>query len=51
MHANIGPLPEDAAIALPRQWLISLRYALLRAATAGGAVAMGLIQSFVSRAF
>ncbi|MFZ3227004.1 MAG: hypothetical protein WB772_17800 [Xanthobacteraceae bacterium] len=48
MHANIGSLPGDAApIALPRERLISLRYALLRAATAGGAVAMGLIQTFV----
>ncbi|HJY16561.1 MAG TPA: hypothetical protein VJ353_02930, partial [Xanthobacteraceae bacterium] len=48
MHANIGSLPEDAApIALPRERLISLRYSLLRCATAGGAVAMGLIQTFV----
>jgi hypothetical protein len=48
MHANIGSLPEDAApIELPRERLISLRYSLLRFATAGGAVAMGLIQTFV----
>jgi hypothetical protein len=48
MHANIGSLPEDAApTELPRERLISLRYSLLRAATAGAGVATGLIQTFV----
>ncbi len=48
MHANIGPLPDDATpIELPRRRLISIRYSLLRFATAGGAVATGLIQTFV----
>lgn len=48
MHANIGSLPDDAApIGMPRERLISIRYSLLRFATAGGAVAMGLIQTFV----
>lgn len=48
MHANIGSLLDDAApIGMPRERLISIRYSLLRFATAGGAVAMGLIQTFV----
>lgn len=48
MHANIGSLPDDAApIAKPRERLISVPYLLLRAATAGGAVATGLVQTFV----
>ena len=48
MHANIGSLPDDAApIELPRRRLISIRYSLLRFATAGGAVATGLVQTFV----
>jgi O-antigen/teichoic acid export membrane protein len=48
MHANIGALPDDAAAAnLPPQRLISIRYSALRFFTAGGAVATGLIQTFV----
>ncbi len=47
MHANIGALPEPAAPIERRGRLISLPYALLRFATAGGAVATGLIQTFV----
>jgi O-antigen/teichoic acid export membrane protein len=48
MHANIGALPDDdAPIEMPHQRLISIRYSLLRFVTAGGAVAMGLIQTFV----
>jgi hypothetical protein len=52
MHANIGLLPEDAA---PKELapseqperLISIRYLLLRVLTAGGAFAMGFVQTFV----
>jgi len=48
MHANIAALPDDAApIEVPRERLISIRYSLLRFATSGGAVVMGLIQTFV----
>jgi hypothetical protein len=48
MHANIASLPPDAAtIERPRERLISFSYLILRAATAGGAVAMGLVQTFV----
>ena len=48
MHANIGSFPDDATpIEMPRGRLISIRYSLLRFSTAGGAVAMGLIQTFV----
>jgi len=48
MHANIGAFPDDAAtIAQPREWLISIPYLLLRAATAGGALATGFVQTFV----
>ncbi len=47
MHANIGALPEDAKPIEKPERLISLPYSLLRFATAGGAVAMGLIQTFV----
>src|SRR5580700_8622714 len=52
MHANIGSLPEDAA---PKELapseqperLISIRHLLLRVLTAGGAFAMGFVQTFV----
>ncbi len=48
MHANIGPLPDDAAPGeKPRERLISIPYLLLRFSTAGGALAMGLVQTFV----
>ncbi|MGB6568956.1 MAG: hypothetical protein WBF02_16785, partial [Xanthobacteraceae bacterium] len=48
MHANIAALPDDAAaMKTPRERLISLRYSLLRFATAGGGVATGLVQTFV----
>ena len=47
MHANIGPLPEKAPVGKPHERLISIPYLLLRASTAGGAVAMGFVQTFV----
>lgn len=47
MHANIGALSEGAATAKPRERLISIPYLLLRATTAGGAFAMGFVQTFV----
>lgn len=47
MHANIGALPQDAKPAETPARLISVRYSLLRFATAAGAVATGLIQTFV----
>lgn len=48
MHANIGSIPDGAAkVEKPREWLISIPYLLLRAATAGGAFAMGFVQTFV----
>jgi len=48
MHANIGSLPEDALLVeAPRERLISIPYLLLRLSTAGGGVAMGLVQTFV----
>ena len=48
MHANIGSLPDDATpIDKPRERLISIPYLLLRASTAGGALAMGFVQTFV----
>jgi O-antigen/teichoic acid export membrane protein len=41
-------LPSDAAtVESPRERLISIRYMLLRCSTAAGAVAMGLVQTFV----
>jgi O-antigen/teichoic acid export membrane protein len=52
MHANIGSLPENVAPketasgAKPER-LISLPYLLLRVLTAGGAFAMGFVQTFV----
>jgi hypothetical protein len=47
VHADIGPLPEKAPVRNPRERLISIPYLLLRASTAGGAVAMGFVQTFV----
>ena len=47
MTANIGALPPDAKPAETPARLISVRYSLLRFATAAGAVATGLIQTFV----
>src|ERR1700691_5466352 len=48
MHANIGALPEDAApVAKRREWLISIPYLFLRGSTAGAALAMGFVQTFV----
>ena len=47
MHATIGSLPEQAPIEQPRERLISIPYLLLRATTAGGAFAMGFVQTFV----
>jgi O-antigen/teichoic acid export membrane protein len=48
MHANIGAIPDDAAKrATPRDRLISISYLLLRGTTAGGAFAMGFVQTFV----
>ena len=48
MHANIGELPgRTAPSGKPFERLISIPYLLLRAATAGGALATGLIQTFV----
>ncbi len=48
MHANIGSLPEAAApIDRRQERLISIPFLLLRAATAGGALAMGFVQTFV----
>lgn len=48
MHANIGALPEDAAPAVKRrEWLISIPYLFLRGSTAGAALAMGFVQTFV----
>jgi O-antigen/teichoic acid export membrane protein len=48
MHANIGSLPDDAApFKKARERLISIPYMLLRASTAGGAVATGFVQTFV----
>jgi O-antigen/teichoic acid export membrane protein len=54
MHANIGEIDankaaEHAAGPAPsrRERLISIPYLLLRASTAGGALAMGFVQTFV----
>ena len=48
MHANIGECPgKTAPSGKSFEWLIPAPYLLLRAATAGGAVATGLIQTFV----
>jgi|HubBroStandDraft_6_1064221.scaffolds.fasta_scaffold44043_3 O-antigen/teichoic acid export membrane protein len=48
MHANIGALPEDAApVAKRRERLISIPYLFLRGSTAGAALAMGFVQTFV----
>jgi hypothetical protein len=48
MHAPLEQLSEDAAPqAAPRQRLISLPYLLLRFSTAGGAFAMGFVQTLV----
>src|SRR5580704_5009763 len=48
MHANIGPLPDTVApVEKPSGRLISLPYLFLRASTAGGALAMGFVQTFV----
>ena len=48
MHANIGELPAEATPGgKPFEWLISIPYLLLRAATAAGAIAMGFVQTFV----
>jgi len=48
MHANIGALPEDPApVAKRREWLISIPYLFLRGSTAGAALAMGFVQTFV----
>jgi hypothetical protein len=48
MHANIGERPGDTARSGKSfEWLISVPYLLLRAATAGGAILTGLIQTFV----
>ena len=48
MHANIGPLPDTVApVAKPPERLISIPYLFLRASTAGGALAMGFVQTFV----
>ncbi len=48
MHANIGPLPDTVAPAAKSpERLISIPYLFLRASTAGGALAMGFVQTFV----
>jgi O-antigen/teichoic acid export membrane protein len=48
MHADIGPMPDDATpIQKPAERLISIPYLLLRVTTAGGAFVMGFIQTFV----
>ena len=47
MHANIGERTGKTAPSGKSEWLISAPYLLIRAATAGGAVATGLIQTFV----
>jgi len=47
MHAPVGTLADDARTAGPRQRLISIPFLLLRAATAGGALATGFVQTFV----
>jgi O-antigen/teichoic acid export membrane protein len=48
MHANIGPIPDTVApVEKPRERLISIPYLLLRVSTAGGALAMGFVQTFV----
>ena len=47
MHADIADLPDPAAIETPARTLISIRYLLLRAMTAGGAFVMGFVQTFV----
>jgi len=48
MRANIGPLPDTVApVAKPPERLISIPYLFLRASTAGGALAMGFVQTFV----
>ena len=48
MHASIGALPDNTAPAeRPPERLISIPYLLLRASTAGGAFAMGFVQTFV----
>ncbi|HEX4409861.1 MAG TPA: hypothetical protein VH206_13895 [Xanthobacteraceae bacterium] len=48
MHANIGTQTADAAPAEtpPRERLISIAYLLLRGMSAGGAFAMGFVQTF-----
>ncbi|HUI14605.1 MAG TPA: hypothetical protein VL048_14180 [Xanthobacteraceae bacterium] len=48
MHAPVGTLANNGQIAeAPRQRLISIPFLLLRFATAGGAIVMALIQTFV----
>lgn len=48
MHANIGAVTADSVPAKARrERLISIPYLLLRASTAGGALAMGFVQTFV----
>lgn len=48
MHASFGSLQDDAApVEKPPERLISIPYLLLRATTAGGAFAMGFVQTFV----
>jgi O-antigen/teichoic acid export membrane protein len=48
MHANIGSLPDTVApAAKPPERLISIPYLFLRASTAGGALTMGFVQTFV----
>jgi O-antigen/teichoic acid export membrane protein len=48
MHGNITPRPADtAAAAHPAARLISIPFLLLRVTTAGGAFAMGLVQTLV----
>ncbi|HEY1745273.1 MAG TPA: hypothetical protein VGG11_00695 [Xanthobacteraceae bacterium] len=48
MHAPVGTLADTARIAeAPRQRLISIPFLILRAATAGGALATGFVQTFV----
>jgi len=47
MNANAGALPGDAAsVGRAGERLISVPYLLLRASTAGGALAMGFVQTF-----
>src|ERR1700744_1359928 len=48
MNATIGPPPGDAAaVDKAPERLISIAYLLLRVTTAGGAFAMGFVQTFV----